>query len=147
MTTKICTYDIGCMPSPSSDGTLIDYGERKVYLIFGANSKLLNQETGCYDYLGVAVLSCRDCKVSKFGYPNEDGLPEHPLYKHGIETILFGDYKNYSSVLEVINSPWSIEVMEQMNTSGRRIHNLRPNDTHWGWKVDFIGNNRAESVE
>jgi hypothetical protein len=108
-------YNIGCEPSPSiAAGTLLQSG-RYIYLLFFAVSKEVNKKTDYLDNLGVAILRCNGCMVTKCGYPNYGGgdintLPEHSLFKYGLEDP-------DSSILEVANSPWSLEVFEQMKKS------------------------------
>jgi hypothetical protein len=72
----------------------------------------------------VAVLDCRECQISKFGYPNDEGLPEHPLYNFGMNDAR-------TSVFEVIDSAWKREVSEQMAVSARRIWGQRGMDCEW----------------
>jgi hypothetical protein len=51
-----------------------------------------------------AVLRFPMCKIVKFGYPNDEALPGHPLYAKGL---------NHYSVFEVLNSSWSKVLSEQ----------------------------------
>lgn len=48
------------------------------------------------------------------GYPNDEGLPEHPLWNHGLSDI-------ESSVIEVAGSSWSAELRDQREQSAKRI--------------------------
>jgi hypothetical protein len=82
-------------------------------LLFFAVSQSVD-ESGYLKQLGVAVVDCRDCLMTKFGYPNDEGRPEHPLYDCGL--VAAG-----SSVLEVVKSSWAHEVSEQKAASARRI--------------------------
>jgi hypothetical protein len=70
--------------------------------LFWAVSKTIGEE-GFLKQLGVAVVECRDCIMSKFGYPNEHAVEMHPLYSHGLAEMK-------SDVLEVLDSPWVDEV-------------------------------------
>jgi hypothetical protein len=85
----------------------------KTYLLFFAVSKAVD-ESSLLDDLGVAVLDCQHCVMSKFGYPNDEGRPEHPLYGYGMSELP-------TSIFEVINSPWAQEVTDQGIASARRI--------------------------
>jgi hypothetical protein len=125
MTIIIQPYDVGCEPSPSvSAGILLQCG-RYVYLLFFGVSKEVNKKTDFLDNLGVAILRCNGCIVTKCGYPDYGGgdintLPEHSLFKYGLEDP-------DSSILEVTNSPWSLEVFEQMKkSSGKERHFTKP---------------------
>jgi hypothetical protein len=107
------TYDIGCEPSPSvPDETVIQNGWA-TYLLFFAVSKFAD-ETGYLKDLGVAVVECKHCSASKFGYPNDEGRPEHPLYDLGLGAA-------ESSILEVVGSTWAQEVLQQKIASSQRI--------------------------
>jgi hypothetical protein len=75
---RICAFDIGCEPSPSVPAETLLQDGRKTYLLFFAVSKVV-EESGYFEDLGVAVLDCKRCATAKFGYPNDEGLPEHPL--------------------------------------------------------------------
>jgi hypothetical protein len=80
-------------------------------------------ESGWFTDLGFAVLDCQRCAMSKFGYPNDEGRPEHPLYN--------GMTQAKTSVLEVVDSPWADEVSNQMRESDRRIWGGRGMEPAW----------------
>lgn len=75
-------------------------------------------KSGYLEDLGVAVLHCVQCLSTRFGYPNDEGLPEHPLYKHGLDQ--FG-----SEAVEVLNFPWAAEIDGQAQRSVERIWGSR----------------------
>ena len=118
MKIELQSYDIGCRLSPSiSAGTLMQ-SSYLTYLLFFAVSVDKNKKTGQIKVvdLGVAALKCNDCFVTKCGYPDYGGgdldtLPEHSLAPFGLTP---------SSIVKVINSPWSIEVFEQTKKSSSR---------------------------
>lgn len=56
--------------------------------------------------------------MSKFGYPNDEGQTEHPLYNSGIVDA-------ETDVLEIFDSPWAHEITEQMIASARRMGRSR----------------------
>jgi hypothetical protein len=74
--------------------------------------------SGYLDDKGVAVLECEDCVGTKFGYPNDEGRPEHPLFGLGLADP-------ESSILEVKGSAWAEEVSTQMQMSTDRIWGKR----------------------
>ena len=113
MPLSLRTYDIGCEPSPSVPAEMVIQDGWATYLLFFAVSKSAD-ETGNLKDLGVAVIECKHCSAAKFGYPNDEGLPEHPLYHLGLGTA-------ESSILEVVGSAWAQEVFQQQIASGRRI--------------------------
>lgn len=113
MTRKIVPYSIGCEPSPSAPAeTLLQDGWTTLLLFFAVSEEV--QAPGHLNDLGVAVLECMDCAATKFGYPNDEGIPEHPLYRNGLSDAS-------SAVLELVDSGWAEEMMEMMRESARRI--------------------------
>jgi len=123
MATRVQPYDIGCEPSPSVPAETLLQDGWKTYLLFWAVGKAA-RGSGGLDDLGVAVMDCRDCAMSRFGYPNDEGLPEHPLYAAGLGSA-------GTAVVEVLDSAWAAEVAEQRLASARRIWGGRGMD--WGW--------------
>jgi len=51
-----------------------------------------------------AVLRFPACKIVKFGYPNDEALPGHPLYPKGL---------SYYGLFEVLDSSWVKAFAEQ----------------------------------
>jgi hypothetical protein len=117
MATRLLPYDIGCEPSPSIPAETLLQDGWKTYLLFFAVSKSIDA-SGFLKDLGVAVLECQECVMSKFGYPNDEGLPERPLYGCGMADAP-------PAVLEVVDSQWAKEVVGLMAASARRI---------WDWR-------------
>jgi hypothetical protein len=120
---RVQPFYIGCEPSPSVPAETLLQDGWKTYLLFFAVSKAID-ESGYLRDLGVAVLDCQHCVASKFGYPNDEGLPEHPYYRCGMSELA-------TSVLEVVDSPWVQEVTDQRVASARRIWERRGMD--WSW--------------
>jgi len=113
VTTTIRPYDIGCEPSPSVPAETLLQDGWKTYLLFLAVSKTV-QESGYLKDLGVAILECVNCSSAKMGYPNDEGLSEHPLWNHGLSDL-------ESSIAEVAGSPWLADIRDQKNRSAKRI--------------------------
>ncbi|NOQ34870.1 MAG: hypothetical protein GQ569_03140 [Methylococcaceae bacterium] len=114
-------FDIGCEPSSVPAETLIQNGWQ-TYLLFHAVSKKLNNK-GFLEDMGVAVLACKSCSMTKFGYPNDEGLPEHSLYRGGLE-------KMETNIVRVIDSAWLNELEKQIKASAKRIwggRGMQPN--------------------
>lgn len=124
MKMPVLEYNIGCEPSPSVPAETVLQDGWKTYLLFYAVSKSKDAD-GYLDDLGVAVLECKDCVSAKFGYPNDEGLSEHPLYNDGISD-------STTSILEVVESSWISEVDGQRINSANRIWGNR------GIKPDWI---------
>lgn len=113
MSQRLIPYDIGCEPSPSDSGETLLQDGRSAFLLFCATSQTVGA-SGYLEDLGVAVLECIDWAATKFGYPNDEGLPEHPLYSMGLSEAS-------SSVLEVSESEWAQDVQAQICRSADRI--------------------------
>ena len=113
MSIQLRPYDIGCEPSPSIPAETLIQDVDKTFLLFWAVSQEVGP-AGFLEDLGVAVVNCQQCHATRFGYPNDEGLSEHPLFPFGIHEV-------ESSIQEVVESPWLIEISDQMATSARRI--------------------------
>jgi hypothetical protein len=50
------------------------------------------------------VLRFPRCSIAKFGYPNDEALPGHPLYPKGL---------SYCGLFEVLDSSWTVALAEQ----------------------------------
>ncbi|MGC4072339.1 MAG: hypothetical protein QM760_07460 [Nibricoccus sp.] len=74
---------------------------RKAFLYFTGRRK-----RGAEEERAVAVFE--GCMASRFGYPNDEALSGHPLYKHGLR-----DYDFF----EITPSPWMEEVRAQNRVS------------------------------
>lgn len=64
--------------------------------------------------LGVAVLECVGCSAPQFGFPNDEGRPEHDLWNGGLGAL---DYP----VAEVSDSNWALQLSKQALASRSRI--------------------------
>src|SRR3982751_1853612 len=113
MTVSLCPHSIGCMPSPSVPAETLMQDGWSTFLLFFACSETVGN-SGFLEDKGVAVLECESCAVTKFGYPNDEGLPEHPLYSLGMAVAS-------SPILEVVGSVWASEVAAQARASSDRI--------------------------
>lgn len=110
---KIIEFDLGCRPSPSVPAETLLQDGSATFLLFWAVSNELDERGKLRD-LGVAVVQCQGCVMSRFGYPNDEGLPEHPLYREGISNA-------HSPIMEVLDSLWADELKSQMEASRKRI--------------------------
>ena len=117
MSITIQNCDIGCEPSPSVPAETLLQDGWSTYLLFFAVSKSVGAD-GYLQDKRVAILECEHCAMSKFGYPNDEGLPEHPFYQFGLAGAT-------SAVLEALGSPWMREVTTMMDGSRDRIWGSR----------------------
>jgi hypothetical protein len=96
--------DVGCQPSPSGAGEiLIQACEGDAFLTFFAMSTVLNAH-GKYDDLGRAVVHIKGLIQSKFGYPNDEAFPGHPLSGRGFDGC---------GIFEVVGGSWMRELVAQ----------------------------------
>lgn len=99
-------YDIGCEPASVDEAILLE-GMAGTFLVFFAVSPAGAD-------LGVAVLECVGCLATRFGYPNDEGRPEHDLWNDGLGML-------NSSVAEVSDSDWALHLSKQILVSRNRI--------------------------
>src|SRR5262245_54416781 len=73
-------------------------------LVFSFNATRLAADGYHRDDAGRAVVRVPGCLAVKFGYPNDEALPGHPLYGRGFVG---------TAVYEVLESSWVAEVARQ----------------------------------
>ncbi len=113
-------YDLGCEPSPNVPcETLLQDGWDTFLLFYPFDS-----------VSEVIVVECEGCASSRFGYPNDEGLPEHPHYRDGISS---GD----ASIFVSDDTPWLREISNQMHETSRRI---------WGGRGMTVPAGRGEKL-
>jgi hypothetical protein len=93
--------DIGFLPEAAVSGPLLIQTDSQCFLTFNAVRMLPN---GKREAAGTGVVEIRGCSITKFGYPNDEALSGHPLYKRGL--VGYG-------VFEVPNSIWIKQMTEQ----------------------------------
>lgn len=93
--------------------TLLQDG-RNAFLLFWAVSKEVDPKSGYLKDLGCAVLECENVLSTRFGYPNDEGLPEHPFYEMGLKDL-------NTSIAVTSDSAWRSELIQQANASADRI--------------------------
>jgi hypothetical protein len=98
---KVIALNLGCWPEAAVSGALLLQTEYKAYLTFNAQG---DGPDGLSEDVGTAVVEIVRCKITKFGYPNDEASLGHPLYRKGL--IQYGIY-------EVLNSSWLAELAEQ----------------------------------
>lgn len=92
---------VGFSPEAAVSGALLLQSERATILTFNA---MRPAKTGKYVEAGTAVFEFRQCLITRFGLPNDEALPGHPLYHQGLD--VYGCY-------EVLNSSWRAEAEAQ----------------------------------
>src|SRR5688572_11329526 len=101
----VVPLDIGCVPEAAVSGATLLGDEYLTYLLFNA---MCARPNGTREAAGLAVVKFDSCSVTKFGYPNDEALPGHPLYANGL---------SYYGVYEVLRSRWVAEKTRQNRVS------------------------------
>lgn len=70
---------------------------------------------------GFALIECVGCQSSKFGYPNDEGQPEHPLYPY--------TESSGGGIFIARNTPYLNETLSQIALSSERIWGERGAET------------------
>jgi hypothetical protein len=94
-------FDIGCLPELAVSGPVLMATDER--LVFSFNATRLTLDGRRAD-AGRAVVKVNPCLAFKFGYPNDEALPGHPLYARGFHG---------SAVYEVLGSSWVTALAEQ----------------------------------
>lgn len=110
---RVVELKVGCRPEAAISGGLLLQSEEDVFLLFNAMSDEKYAEGYSYR-VGTAVMEFKRCHLTRFGYPNDEGRPEHPLDQQGLAAIAY-------SVCEVLNSSWASAEMERQRKGAERI--------------------------
>ena len=94
--------DFGVAPEAAVSGPMLLQDDYHAFLAFNA---MRPRPDGMREEAGLAIVELQGCSTTKFGYPNDEALPGHPLYRRGL-----GGYE----IFEVLNSSW-INEQNQMN--------------------------------
>jgi hypothetical protein len=92
---------IGFVPESAVSGPLLLQSERRTFLVFNA---MRNMPDGRREDAGCGIIEFKHCSITKFGYPNDEALPGHPLYERGLLPY---------AINEVIDSRWDREMTRQ----------------------------------
>ncbi|KAF0248956.1 MAG: hypothetical protein FD167_1645 [bacterium] len=139
----VVNYDLGCIPDISDSKEIVLQISQTTFLMFKALSPIIST-TGNYLELGIAILNCQGCLITKFGYPNEENLSTHPLFPKGLDECL--------GVGEVVNSLWKTAIMEKYsimsNTRTKPTDNTLANNTFNNYKhfIFVLKDNTFECV-
>jgi hypothetical protein len=97
----VIEYDIGCFPELAVSGPIVMAIDER--LVFSFNATRPTPDGRRAD-AGRAVVKVGLCLAFKFGHPNDEALPGHPLYDRGFEGV---------AVYEVLESSWIAELARQ----------------------------------
>jgi hypothetical protein len=97
----VVEYDIGCFPELAVSGPIVMAVDERLVFSFIATRPTPD---GRRADTGRAVVKVEPCLAFRFGYPNDEALPGHPLYDRGFEGV---------AVYEVLQSSWVAELARQ----------------------------------
>jgi hypothetical protein len=86
-------HDIGFTPEAAVSEALLITTEHIAILTFRAKTR---QADGTYRDAGHGVVEIEGYSLTKFGYPNDEALPGHPLYNKGLRPYGVHEVKNSS---------------------------------------------------
>lgn len=98
----VIEHDIGCFPELAVSGPFLMAGDER--LVFSFNATKLAADGYHRADAGRAVIRVPSCLAFKFGYPNDEARPGHPLYARGFVG---------TAVYEVLESSWVAELARQ----------------------------------
>ena len=104
MSDKVVEIVLDYRPEGAISGGLLLQSETGGVLIFNAMKR---QENGYWSDAGTGILEFKQLAKTKFGLPNDEAMPGHPLYEAGLDKIGYG-------FVEVLDSTW-IREEERMN--------------------------------
>jgi hypothetical protein len=95
---QVQAFNLGVLPRSDVPRPVLLQSERACYLLFEGTA------VGPPRSDGVAIFAFHSCLISRFGYPNDEALAGHPLFKSGL---------GFYGVFEVTNSSWDRELRLQ----------------------------------
>lgn len=98
----VVEYDIGCFPELAVSGPVLMADDER--LVFSFNATRLAADGHHREDAGRAVVRVPSCLTFKFGHPNDEARPGHPLYARGFVG---------TAVYEVLGSSWAAEQARQ----------------------------------
>ena len=108
----------GVTPGPEEWGPHVLQNEHLSFLLFDA---IRGNEAGADRSAGTAIVTINGCLSTRFGYPNDEALGGHPLYRRGLR---------HYRIFEVLNSSW-ISTMAEQNRLCFPHSDIFASDRHW----------------
>ncbi|MBL8020661.1 MAG: hypothetical protein JNM27_13405 [Leptospirales bacterium] len=118
---KLTPVELHFKPEAAVSGAALFQSETSTFLTFNAV-----QSTGggsVWENVGTALIEFESCFATRFGSPNDEGLPEHPLYGLGLQAY---------GIWEVLNSEWAGAEEQRAQKTTKRI---------WGSRGHELGTN------
>lgn len=111
---RVVELNVACHPDAGVSAAILLQSEYSVFLCF--NAATIEKTAACSpsDPPRISVIEFKLCQMTRFGGPNDEGLPEHPLYSKGLSRAMY-------SVCEVLNSSWAAAEAERQRKSAMRI--------------------------
>jgi len=97
---RVLELDLGIRPATGVPYPFVLSSEHRTFLTFLCAPETASPE----EPERRAVFEFTHCHLHRFGYPNDEALPGHPLFGSGL---------SYYSVYEVLESPWYRELQAQ----------------------------------
>jgi hypothetical protein len=110
---RVRPLQLGVHPEAAISGGLLLQSEEAAFLLFNAMADEPDAQ-GCFAPAGTAVLEFTECALTRFGSPNDEGRPEHPLYPKGLAEVAY-------AVCEVEHSAWARQEMARARRSAECI--------------------------
>jgi hypothetical protein len=98
---QVLELDVGVVPEAAVSGPLLLQDDWTAFLTFNA---MVKRADGRREPAGTAIVELVSCSCTRFGYPNDEALPGHPLSAKGLEAY---------GVFEVRNSTWVAQLQAQ----------------------------------
>jgi hypothetical protein len=95
---QVQAFNLGFLPRSDVPRPVLLQSEGGCYLLFEGTADAPPRSNG------VVIVTFKSCLVSRFGYPNDEALAGHPLFKAGL---------SFYGVFEVNNSSWDNEIRSQ----------------------------------
>lgn len=121
---QVIVLDLGYVPEAAISGAVLVQTESSCFLTFNA----MRVEAGRnQSRAGFALVEFPGCLCTRFGYPNDEAFPGHPLFAK-VQAL----YPPWTGIYQVLNSSW-IRQVEQQN---RKIF---PNSSLWSVRHFIFG--------
>lgn len=98
---QVIEVKLGFTPESAISAATLVQTEYSTFLTFNA---MRRKPDGYNEPIGTALMEFINCLQSKFGLPNDEALPGHPLRSKGIYAY---------AMYEVLNSSWVEQLAEQ----------------------------------
>jgi hypothetical protein len=95
-------HEIDFVPEAAVSEPVLIQTDNTTILTFSAERPMPN---GKREDAGHGIIEFDLCSLTKFGYPNDEAMPGHPLYERGL---------SHYGVFEVCNSTW-VKLMTEQN--------------------------------